>query len=136
MFALISSACTDSLFANRWYAYVIILLAVVPVTATLILIARQPTSDTKLTFAVPFVPWIPGISILINIYLITMLDAMTWIRFTVWIIFGLIIYLTYSIKKSLEKKRIQQMQFEQAIKEHDGSALFATSRDILVLTGQ
>ncbi|CAH0715860.1 unnamed protein product, partial [Brenthis ino] len=48
-------------------------------------VARQPVSDKKLAFSVPLVPWLPGLSILINVYLMLNLDAMTWLRFAVWI---------------------------------------------------
>lgn len=33
-------------------------------------------------------PVIPGLSILLNIYLILMLDLNTWIRFTIWMAVG------------------------------------------------
>ncbi|CAH2096567.1 unnamed protein product [Euphydryas editha] len=56
--------------------------------ATLCAIARQPVSEKKLAFSVPLVPWLPGLSILINVYLMLNLDHMTWIRFGVWIAAG------------------------------------------------
>jgi hypothetical protein len=37
---------------------------------------------------VPMVPFLPAISIFINIYLMLMLDYYTWIRFGVWMILG------------------------------------------------
>nr|CAD7455428.1 unnamed protein product [Timema tahoe] len=51
-------------------------------------IALQPTSSKELSFTVPFVPFLPGLSILINIYLMMSLDSQTWIRFIVWMIVG------------------------------------------------
>ncbi|XP_044734096.1 cationic amino acid transporter 2-like [Chrysoperla carnea] len=70
---------------------------------TLMSIQTQPTSNVKLTFSVPLVPWLPGISILINIYLMLQLSPLTWIQFTIWIFIGLIIYFCYGIFNSNER---------------------------------
>lgn len=45
-------------------------------------------SKTNIIFQVPCVPFLPGLSILINVYLMMMLDVMTWVRFGVWMIVG------------------------------------------------
>lgn len=37
---------------------------------------------------VPIVPFLPGISVFINIYLMLMLDYYTWIRFGIWMVLG------------------------------------------------
>ncbi|XP_013164389.1 PREDICTED: cationic amino acid transporter 2 isoform X3 [Papilio xuthus] len=73
--------------------------------ATLYCISRQPVSEKKLAFSVPLVPWLPGISILINVYLMLNLDYATWIRFAVWITAGLIIYVTYGAWHSSERRK-------------------------------
>lgn len=78
-----------------------IVMLVILISIVLI-IARQPTSDIKLTFKVPLVPLLPCISIFINLYLMFQLDYRTWIRFAVWIILGYFIYFTYGIKNSVE----------------------------------
>ncbi|KAG6449181.1 hypothetical protein O3G_MSEX005922 [Manduca sexta] len=75
------------------------------VLVTLYAISRQPVSEKKLAFSVPLVPWLPGISILINVYLMLNLDYMTWIRFAVWIAAGLLIYFTYGAWHSSERRR-------------------------------
>lgn len=41
-----------------------------------------------LFFKVPLVPFTPGASILLNVFLMMKLSYLTWIRFTVWIAAG------------------------------------------------
>ncbi|KAK3909811.1 Cationic amino acid transporter 2 [Frankliniella fusca] len=68
-------------------------LSLVCVISSLLLIvilsmALQPSSNMDLPFKVPFVPVIPALSILLNIYLILMSDAQTCIRFGIWMAVG------------------------------------------------
>lgn len=86
-------------------AWAIILLAIflVLVVVLLVAIGLQPKSQKKLFFMVPFVPVIPGVSILVNIYLMLMLDIFTWVRFGIWIVIGIFIYFGYGIRNSNEK---------------------------------
>ncbi|PNF36650.1 High affinity cationic amino acid transporter 1 [Cryptotermes secundus] len=50
----------------------------------LLSVSLQPPSSKPLSFKVPFVPVVPAVSIVINIYLMLRLDGNTWIRFGVW----------------------------------------------------
>ncbi|XP_051163904.1 cationic amino acid transporter 2-like isoform X2 [Leptopilina boulardi] len=77
--------------------FIIIILAMI---AILVCIYLQPVSGKRLSFSVPLVPFLPAFSILINVYLMMMLDGMTWIRFIVWMTIGLIIYFSYGIHNS------------------------------------
>ncbi|CAG0914823.1 unnamed protein product [Notodromas monacha] len=55
---------------------------------TVVIISRQPMNKHKLHFKVPLVPFLPAVSIWINIYLMMKLSDKTWIRFSVWMILG------------------------------------------------
>uniref|UniRef100_A0A8C2GP81 Solute carrier family 7 member 1a n=1 Tax=Cyprinus carpio TaxID=7962 RepID=A0A8C2GP81_CYPCA len=66
------------------------------------IIWRQPESKTKLSFKVPLLPFIPVVSMFVNVYLMMQLDRGTWVRFAIWMSIGLIIYFGYGIWHSTE----------------------------------
>ncbi|KAL7832016.1 hypothetical protein AOLI_G00295640 [Acnodon oligacanthus] len=67
-----------------------------------VLIWRQPESKTKLSFKVPFLPFLPVLSMFINVYLMMQLDRGTWWRFLIWMVIGFAIYFAYGIWNSAE----------------------------------
>ncbi|NXL17993.1 CTR1 protein, partial [Setophaga kirtlandii] len=78
------------------------IIAAVLVVTIIFIIRKQPESKTKLSFKVPFLPFLPVGSIFVNVYLMMQLDAGTWIRFAIWMLLGFIIYFTYGIWHSVE----------------------------------
>ncbi|KAF9591264.1 hypothetical protein IFM89_003215 [Coptis chinensis] len=52
-------------------------------------------------FTCPFVPLLPVACILINVYLMINLGAGTWIRVSVWMVVGVLVYLFYGRRHSL-----------------------------------
>ena len=74
------------------FAFVLVSLGVI--------LLRRKQPDRKRAFRVPFVPWFPLISILLCGGLMTGLTVITWIRFVVWLVLGLIIYMLYSRRHS------------------------------------
>lgn len=71
------------------WAIFLLVLSILCLVLTIVIIARQPKSSIKLPFTVPFLPWLPAFSILINIYLMLKLDIMTWVRFAIWMLVGM-----------------------------------------------
>ncbi|XP_059389413.1 high affinity cationic amino acid transporter 1b isoform X2 [Carassius carassius] len=84
-----------------WVLAVLVTLAVACLIITM-LICRQPESKTKLSFKVPLLPFLPILSMFINVYLMMQLDRGTWMRFTIWMAIGFVIYFCYGIWHSTE----------------------------------
>ncbi|KAG7274079.1 hypothetical protein CRUP_028786 [Coryphaenoides rupestris] len=75
--------------------------AIAGVMAELVLvILRQPESARRLPYMAPCLPFVPVAAILVNSYLMLKLSSLTWIRFTVWCLIGLLIYGCYGIWNS------------------------------------
>ncbi|CAL8294920.1 cationic amino acid transporter 4 [Gadus morhua] len=70
----------------------------------LLIWAHEPQRNQK-TFQVPLVPLVPGLSILMNVFLMLKLSALTWVRFAIWIAIGLCVYFGYGIWHSKEGMR-------------------------------
>lgn len=88
-----------------------IILLTTPIVGMILVmtvISRQPKSSKELSFKVPFNPWFPALSIMINIHLIVELDKATWIRFAIWVGIGLVIYFGYS--RRLRKIQTQSQE--------------------------
>ncbi|XP_047246834.1 high affinity cationic amino acid transporter 1-like isoform X1 [Girardinichthys multiradiatus] len=92
------------------------LLSIIMVVCLLltVVIFRQPQSKAKLAFKVPLLPFIPLISIFVNVYLMMQLDKRTWMRFTIWMIIGFFIYFGYGIRNSAEAASTRSDAFTPA----------------------
>lgn len=68
--------------------------------AASVLILRYQEPNRKRTFRCPGVPYIPIISILCSLTLMTQLNRITWTAFVVWILLGVMFYFSYSRRRS------------------------------------
>lgn len=65
-----------------------------------ILILRYTDPDRPRAFKTPFVPVVPILGIAMCVYLMLGLQEITWIRFGVWLVVGLVLYFTYGFWNS------------------------------------
>ena len=70
-----------------------------------IVVLRYKKPDQPRPFKCPGVPFVPILAVLLCGYLIFSLEPLTWIRFVVWLVIGLVIYFTYSAKRSKLNKK-------------------------------
>jgi APA family basic amino acid/polyamine antiporter len=65
-----------------------------------ILILRKRDPGRRRAFRTPFVPVVPVLGILSCGYLMLGLPWITWVRFALWLLVGLVIYFAYGMKRS------------------------------------
>jgi APA family basic amino acid/polyamine antiporter len=77
----------------------ILLAFVVVCVAVIVLRYRQP--DLPRGFRTPGMPVVPAVGVVFSLWLITFLNPVTWLRFAVWFVIGLVVYLAYSRRHSV-----------------------------------
>jgi len=63
-------------------------------------VMRRTRPEVHRPFRTPWVPFVPIMGIFISLAMMLGLNGVTWIRLVVWLIIGMVIYFTYSIKHS------------------------------------
>jgi APA family basic amino acid/polyamine antiporter len=70
-----------------------------------VIVLRYKEPDRVRPFRAPWVPITPMISILSCLYLMLQLPRITWIRFFIWLVLGLVIYFAYGASHSRLRNR-------------------------------
>lgn len=60
----------------------------------------RPDLQQVHSFRVPWVPWLPWLSAALCLYLMLNLTTLTWLRFGVWLVLGVVVYLAYGARHS------------------------------------
>ena len=100
-----ATATTTSSFHN-----LMMVMIIIKMLGCLLVLHKQPQDPSALSFSVPLVPWLPATSILTNIFLTCKLSWQTWIRFSVWMTLGLLIYGCYGWRNSTEEYRMKGLK--------------------------
>ena len=65
------------------------------IVALAVPVLRYRKPDLHRPFRMPLSPWLPIVTALACLYLMTNLNVLTWIRFGIWLLIGLAIYFFY-----------------------------------------
>ncbi|XP_032238637.1 high affinity cationic amino acid transporter 1 [Nematostella vectensis] len=86
---------------RAWAIFLACLFGLVIIVALMVL-ERQPKNNATFPFMVPACPYLPALTVFVNVLLIVKLDYMTYIRFGCWLALGLLIYALYGYRHSIE----------------------------------
>lgn len=70
-----------------------------------VLVLRKKRPDLSRGFRVPLVPLVPILAIAACVWLMLNLTVLTWVRFLVWMVLGVVVYFAYSKRHSLLGQR-------------------------------
>ena len=77
------------------------ILAAFVVVSVAVIVLRRTRPEVPRSFRLPLMPVVPAFGVLASLFLMLQLHWETWLRFVVWLIIGLFIYMFYSRKHSL-----------------------------------
>ncbi|XP_042349684.1 cationic amino acid transporter 2 isoform X2 [Plectropomus leopardus] len=94
-----------SILGMEVWSLVLLSVCLLIFSGCVLMVYRQPQTSKKVSFMVPLLPFLPILSIFVNIYLMVQLSGDTWIRFSVWMFVGFLIYFGYGMWHSVERQR-------------------------------
>ena len=77
------------------------------IVCTAVLILRRTSPAQPRPFRTPWVPLVPALGILFNGYMMYKLGWVNWARLIIWLVVGMVVYFTYSIRNSKVQQRLE-----------------------------
>merc|ERR1719232_2458673 len=96
--------------SHRTMMTMMLVMVIVKMIICMLVVTRQPQDPNHPPFSVPLVPWLPACSVLTNILLTTKLSWQTWIRFSVWMAAGFLVYGVYGWRNSSEEYKMKGLK--------------------------
>jgi hypothetical protein len=88
VFSFIVTFASESLLLGAWWTIVCLLISVIILIIVTVVIVKQPQNQTTLFFKTPYVPFVPLLSIFLNMLMMSSLSYKAWLRFSVWLFVG------------------------------------------------
>ncbi|XP_076036477.1 cationic amino acid transporter 4 isoform X2 [Oratosquilla oratoria] len=90
---------------QAWAVCLVVFLLLILATCVMVIVGHEQ-NGINLSFKVPLVPFVPLASIFFNMALMTHLNVLTWVRFVIWMILGLLVYFLYGMSHSKESQPV------------------------------
>ncbi|XP_017778201.1 PREDICTED: cationic amino acid transporter 4 [Nicrophorus vespilloides] len=118
-----------------WWTIILAVSFIFIMGACMLVIVAHHQNNEGLRFKVPMVPFLPALSILCNLEFMIHLNILTWLRFFVWMVLGMLVYFLYGIHNSKEGETMSTysmlMNSSEAVKEKWGATTRTNIKGVL-----
>ncbi|KAF2898149.1 hypothetical protein ILUMI_08019 [Ignelater luminosus] len=118
-----------------WWTILLATFFILIMGGCILVIVAHYQNTITLRFRVPMVPFVPALSIFCNLEFMVHLNILTWLRFFVWMIVGMLVYFLYGIHHSKEGENISTysmlMTSSEAVKGKWGATTKSNIKAVL-----
>jgi basic amino acid/polyamine antiporter, APA family len=86
-------------------------------------VLRKKRPDLPRPFRTPLVPLVPILGMAVSLFLMVSLPVVTWYRLVIWLLIGLCVYWTYSVRNSVVGKSMEPAERQRGLMSADLSLL-------------